>query len=579
MKRAPLLFGLFAGLLIGWFANQSIEPSARQNGLTMRKASTGLRESSDKVEVNKPLSLRAASSGSLNFTQKKAYLENFDDQSSISEITRILELVGQMNTAELLAALEASEASGRTGSNHHFLLSFLFRALLERAPAEAENYYRALANHDMRQLFRQSLYHVKTEQDLAQSIEDLNNIKDYNERSEALGLIVRNLAKSQPMAALELLESREDAKANAYKQLFSIWASIDIDAAIAQLELLPVGPKRQQGWNGLIPTLVIKDPQLAVEYAQTHLSGRLQHDVIKSLIFSLARENINEAVEILDQLPYGNAYESAVHRIANEWGKKDTDAALAWARGLEEGSEKQLAIHNVLSSLANHNPEKAKSYYWSLNDLHHKKLLARTISQKIAENQPAEALQWLESLSEPEVVNFAYDELIAKRLHRDVNWVIEHLASTGDGDRLNRLAPDIVKQLSRLDFAAAAAWTNTLTDKETHAHTLRRLAFEWVSHDTYEASQWIASLEPGEARDGAINVLLYKLRNNDPVAAFAWATAVSDARERQKLTQRMIDTMQRSGQTNLAIHEINSSPLSIEEKAFLIKRLNLSTSD
>lgn len=573
MKLAPLLFTLFAGLLIGGFVYQSIESAARQNSPKLREGSNNLLEESDNAQVNKRLVLAAASSGSVSFAQRQASFENFDDQSSISEITRILELVGQMDTAELLAALEASETSGRIGTNHRFLPSFLFRALLERAPAEAKNYYQTLNNHEMKQLFRQSLYQVKTEQDLAQTIEELDRIEGYDERAEALGLIVRNLAKTQPMAALELIESRKDARPNAYKQLFSEWASTDIDAAIAQLELLPVGPKRRQALNGLIPTLIIKDPQHAFEYAQTRLSGHLQQNVIKSLIASLAQKNINEAVEILNQLPYGNAYESAVRRIANEWGKKDTDAALAWARGLEEGSEKQLAIHNVLSSLARHNPEKAISYYWSLDDLYQKKLLARTISQKIAESKPAEALLWLDSLTDAEVTDFAYDALVAKRLHRDVKWVIEHLASTGDEERLNRLAPSIVRQLSGQNLAAAGEWANSLNDEKARARALRSLAYEWAQHNIYEASEWIATLKPGKARDGAIDVLLSRLKGNDPVGAFAWATEVSDASKRQALTQRTIDMMQRNGQTNRAIHEISSSNLTIEEKEHLFKRL------
>ncbi|HKK18070.1 MAG TPA: hypothetical protein VJ952_05255, partial [Opitutales bacterium] len=432
MKILLFPLTLITGVLIGWLAFPSDPTEALGDKAKVQTTPAALPPPSTGSLVEGQREVDEAPSAPLSLTEKIAYLENMDRQPSASENIYALELIRRMSASELISALDALE-EGRTASNYYYLVpNFLFRALMELNPDEAEGYYLSMDDRGMKHMFRQILYKVKTEENLTESIEGLDDIEDLNERQRALGMIVESMAETSPRKAYELLESRDDTQAWAYHQLFSKWAANDLNAARAQLERLPAGAIRQQALNGFVAalsetdpvsagafatslesyqerqnaistvarsmvrkdlesgldfifgleegqiksqvlqnniyTIAEEDPQLAFEYVQSHLNGRSQDNAISSLISSLARKDIDQALAMMEQLPYGRAYQSAVSRIANQWAQNDPEAALSWARGLEDGREKNNAISSVLSNFARQKPEEAKSYYWSLKD-------------------------------------------------------------------------------------------------------------------------------------------------------------------------------------------------------------------
>ena len=94
----------------------------------------------------------------------------------------------------------------------------------------------------------------------------------------------------------------------------------------------------------------------------------------------------------------------------------------------------------------------------------------------------------------------------------------------------------------------------------------------WLRQDSIAASEWVGELPSGAARDSAVGILIGHIKQDDPSAAFAWATTLENEDQRQREFSRVLKTWKTSD-PNAAMGALRSADLSDEAYHSLAKQL------
>lgn len=326
--------------------------------------------------------------------------------------------------------------------------------------------------------------------------------------------------RGQAMEQAQALEGFTDKK-RALSQIYRNWLDEDVDGALAALANESTPEDYFSSW-----TLARDHPEKLMTWAFENMSGNEQDYIIGSAMRSMVREdNLEMAMNYLATLPYGEAYERSLSSLASEWAEDDPQAAIAWARQLEDPSDQRRALGSVMWRYARDDPEAAKALYLSL-DAEQQGHLDDNIIRPLTQRDPLEAMAWIDSLpgdvNRTELREQAYQEWA----RQDGSGLFDHLGIAGFKQLPENQRRDLLRQWADYSPKDSSAWleglkTDDLPENEV-ANLYGQVASQWLDHDTYEASEWIAGLPSGKARESAVRNLVSEIRDKDPAAAWEW---------------------------------------------------------
>ncbi|MFP4068719.1 MAG: hypothetical protein ACLFVC_00930 [Opitutales bacterium] len=600
-------------------------------------ASTAGAEGSEGKEVPTEAAADGETGASLSLEQKIARIEELKLTPSLENSIRTLELIAGMSESELEGMLQQMGRRGMGSISDWMMPYHVFTAWVEKNPQNAYKFFEEEANPMQQQMYGSSLFSAWAATDPEGALAAVEGIEDKSKREQAYGAIAMSIAGRDPNRAFDLLESREESNAWQYQTVFMLWAGQNQDAALAKIESMEIGEERTHAMSGLIQGMASKDidraaamamsldrdqereralqtilhtwvnqdmegalefvgrleegepknrliqgsvwalaradPERALEFVHSNMTGRAQDHAVSNVIRQMAREGPEEAARVVAGLPYGRVYSNSIEAIAREWGGEDPMAALAWAESLGEGEEKERAFGSILSTFAENKTDEAKAYLQRMPEGKNRADLAGHIAQKMARTDPQATLRWTESLEDASLADRASDAAISAWAVEKPQEVVEYLQSTGGKGELQKHARMIADNWAKTDVKGAADWALTLEGK-AQEEAIGRVSWEWLEHNTEEASVWIADLESGPARDHAVRNLVNKVYRSDPEAAFAWATTLEKDNDRAYNAQRAIREMKAGGKTDEARQAVRTSDLSDGEKEKLLKELD-----
>ena len=129
--------------------------------------------------------------------------------------------------------------------------------------------------------------------------------------------------------------------------IVSGWADTDSSAAIGWAKQLPAGQIRNQAFNAIASAIGAQDPHAALALMADIPAGQSRQNMIYPLFGQWANQSPADAAAAALQLS-GRDRDQALSTIANTWGAKDINAALAWANGLAAGNGRNQAIQGAL---------------------------------------------------------------------------------------------------------------------------------------------------------------------------------------------------------------------------------------
>ena len=309
----------------------------------------------------------------------------------------------------------------------------------------------------------------------------------------------------------------EETNALFHSALLREWAFTAPDAMLSYISDLDPATQREALATGGWQAFAEMDPIRALEVTE-QLPGQVATIAQRAALLNVASSDPLAALAYAERLPAGPERDDLLAVVAAGYGRKDPEAALAWAQNLQPPSPAVLA--NVLSGLARVDPERAIDVALAIAPANQQmpaleklvvngasgaahagvigsrlldsmnsqtELLLRTLTSAWARRNPDEALEWL----------LANGDRVPPRIFAHI------------GRQLGHANPDVAgAYTSRIPGVLRSTWIGAVADG--HART-----------DPAAAANWVAQYRGQPGYDTAVAAIARRLSRQEPAAGGA----------------------------------------------------------
>ncbi len=382
--------------------------------------------------------------------------------------------------------------------------------------------------------------------------------------------VVDEIIRQDLNAAVSIMKRYPDNR-NVMRSVFRAWGVDDYDAA-HRYALSLTGNRRQLAFDALYEGLSRDNRDEALARAQHEEDTTRRLAALRQILPDLISEDPEDAARHIEAMPNSKSRYDLMKMLAKEKAKRDPEAAMRWAQGLEDPTERQASITEAFNAMpfadsesqltmmseiglemALPNPRavtRTRRKNGSSGGYSHGSDLGTEYRQavvKLAKDDPEKALRMAAAFP-PRI---GPDDFHPKDdlLHQATKaWL--------HGDQRDTELISLLEQLpnnglSKLNGAVQGApaealrWVSEQIDQGviSEADTLiPRVAEEWLKTDSVEASRWISTLEDGSVKDRTIDQLVDHLIDRgrpDYEAAMLWSQTVGDEGQRESQLRKV----------------------------------------
>lgn len=205
------------------------------------------------------------------------------------------------------------------------------------------------------------LWSALTRDDPAQALERASQIGDAKMRFEQENQIVRNMAFSDPEAALDwLAQNRQGSEQKeAIASVIDGWSSAQPREAFEFLLGLDEEAQSGNAYKNIAGSL---SAELAAEFRE-RVPEKYRNRFWGAFVERRANTSPSEAAEFASVLPEGNSRSSALYRIASQWSLTDLVATSEWISTLPRSRSRDVAVSALAHQLMSTNPEAGVTWF------------------------------------------------------------------------------------------------------------------------------------------------------------------------------------------------------------------------
>lgn len=289
-------------------------------------------------------------------------------------------------------------------------------------------------------------------------------------------------------------------RAQQFSLLMVQWIARDADGAVGYVRKMPRGPERSQALFMLLDNISRRDFARGLTLARELLTSREDRYLYSSLFDRLARENLAQARDFVNQVPAGDGRENALRAVVEVWVRQDSAAALAWAEKLPAGRDRNTALESVLRELSERDPRAAVERAQALLT---GQALERTLSQALAQL----------TVVDPQ----AASELVLR---------------LPPGDLQTNAVTNVARAMAMQNVDTALAWVKSLKIELTQWYAMNSVLTAWWQKDPSAAARYVLDMPSGGGLDIAAQHMAALLSSN-PQNAIAWAEALESDSARE----------------------------------------------
>lgn len=351
-----------------------------------------------------------------------------------------------------------------------------------------------------------------------------------------------------------------------FGRLFAEWYAKDSEGALAYLKKMPRGSEFNSALFMALADIAKKDPRRALALARG-LAVSSEERVVYNVIFDqLAADNAQEAVKFLKDAPEGECRVNAVRALAIRWADQDIEAALGWARGLDDpairgpalesvlfelaeadpwrtfavavenlsGDELERNVARVLKELKAIDPEKAGTLVRLLPPGETQTHASLDIARALADRSPALALEWGATLPSEELQQLVLHNVLDVWMGSAPAGACDYVLAMPAGPAQERAAAHLAENLAVQDSAAAIAFAERLQDAAARQAALVAAASGWARRDAGAATRWAVGLgESASLRADAMDATLsyWVLSDSDAAVRYVRRLAAGAVRD------------------------------------------------
>lgn len=272
--------------------------------------------------------------------------------------------------------------------------------------------------------------------------------------------------------------------------------------------------------RALLRRLTLVDPQYAARLVAAYLSGSDRAIVRLELALAWADRDLPAAVSWLAQWEAGNARATTVRALiqqladgdpvyaaakiavlppgrfkldllagfAEEWGRRNFDEVLVWAKSLTDDTERTQVLLRLGNQWQQREPNAALAYALAFPD--HNDLLATQWATHLAQRDPLAATEWAITLPA--------------------------------GERRDRILASVMVTGAQQNPSETAALATLLPSGSVRQEALAAAIAAWMMRDTGSVAEWVRALPASRLQEYAIEQVASRWREADPAMTVLW---------------------------------------------------------
>jgi RNA polymerase sigma-70 factor, ECF subfamily len=275
--------------------------------------------------------------------------------------------------------------------------------------------------------------------------------------------------------------------------------------------------KEDSKWYGAISAIlydwVRKDPKGAAEYALT-----------------ISKERFN-----------GTTRTMVLSSVTREWSNSDPDAALAWAKSLQDEKERSSAISEALPGWARKHPEQALDLS-GLPRPNQLQVLSSVAADWAAKN-PVSAAEFAQNLTDEELKFFAINAVAGTWGKKDPDNAAQWACNLPVGKLRDNGLSGVACAISKYDLGKAEKLMDGIQDDELRRTTIRHLVTFGGKNDLANASRIAEKIGQIPSFELVSMVLAWgKMDSKDSKLVRAWVEKLQSQGKIQYLTYPKTET-------------------------------------
>lgn len=289
-------------------------------------------------------------------------------------------------------------------------------------------------------------------------------------RSETINNLLKQLAASDPLAALELvndISSLRDAE-RARNGILEVWASNEPMAALAwaKTALVDVPTNlRDAQMRAIIRGFAETNPKAAFSYANALSEGsaaeiRLKNRLLGEVIETQIRNGgLAEAQTTIALMPDGSTKDNLQRELVSEWADFDPAGAAAYVLSFGDDASTQMKT---------------------------------ALIDRWAQDDPAAAAAWLSNLSTDDPAYARATAQITREWTRyDLTASSEWLNSLPASPELDRAVATYTFRAAEEDPATAMSWAESINNDRTRNRMIQQVAANWKEEDAEGFTEYL----------------------------------------------------------------------------------------
>jgi len=404
----------------------------------------------------------------------------------------------------------------------------------------------------------------------------IESIPEGGKRFQALRGYYLTMFEEDPHATVKDILEIEDSRD--HWLIFYMLDEFDGNLATTSAIIAPIpdGRLRDTLLDNLVEASAKREPEKLYEWALENLQGKILDKAIYLAVETLAKKDLAKAIEIVESLPYGRAYGDSIDSLVVTWSKQDLSGALEWVRGNVDGPERDEAIVRIYSRLTGRDIGHAIEMAESMEVGSEYRMLIGEIANRMSYYREGKDLSklivWANGVKDDQARKKALSEIFDAWADQAPDLVAEYFSENnyvGADDYIR----DIAENFARRNIDESLEWALKLPTQNLQNYAVEGIMQEWITHDSIEASKWIATLDNGPIRDRTIVALVGNVSYDDPITAFEWALTIQGKDARMDGISSMLWRWSRKDR-KAASEAVNAAQFSDEETARYLKIIN-----
>jgi hypothetical protein len=555
----PFVIGLAIAWTLGYFLGAARPPAALPRSASVASATPF------------PEHLGASPDPALTSTAIGRLIEG---QSDFGRQMKLFAYAESLDASSLPGAV--SEAMQLPLKHRNAALSVLFARWAEIDPAAAARYAQLLPRSANAHGLRHTALTAWAEKDLDSALAWASALEPSPDRSQSIAIVAGALAKSDPNAALKLVQqhlSKREAQ-NAYNTIFSTWAENDFVGAVAAARSLEDPNLRSSALRAALNQHIEKDPRLVLdiigdskisdlrwnvgnqaiarwverdlaaarEYALNHPAGELRSTMLSSVVREMVKRDPQEGLDWVLSQEQGGDFEQALQTALSAWAERDPQGAIQAAKNLPEGATRDQAFASLAQSLVETDLESSLALTHQIPEGDLRQNALHQIGYRWARIDPKAAAEWMLA-NTPEDRRFSMHQIMWEWSRSDPEAALQWATSLPEARQKGEVLSQVLTHFARANPQQAADLVEKLAP-ETQRAAVSNFVANWASRDPAKAAAWAASkLADDQARSAAMSSIASTWGNRDPSAAGQWLEKLKPGKERDSAVNSFVHSV------------------------------------